>query len=53
MTPGVGVLLSPFPSPLFKIVTHPIIIQNIVMTLGNGSDFWCIIKRQLMSENVF
>lgn len=53
MTLGVGVQLSPFPSPLFQILTHPIIIQNIVMTLGDGSDFWCISKRQLMSENVF
>lgn len=52
MTPGVGVQISPFPSPPFTILTYPIIIQHTVMTLGVGGDFWCISKRQRMPENV-
>lgn len=53
MTPGEGVQLSLFPSPPFTVLTHPMIIQHIVMTVGVGGGFWCISKRQHMPENVF
>lgn len=53
MTPGVGVQLSPFQSPLFTILTHPITIQNIVMTLGDGSDFCSSVNDSLCLKMCF